>query len=385
MPPWYLGINGAWPAALNTAKVNPGNSRITVAVIDSGVSFKHPLLIGKVLHGIDIESSGTQNNWGLREPVDEVDTTPQDGCNVELQESAKTHGTEVASLIAGGLSNLEFGVNKRAYILPVRVVGKCNKGRDENLIKAIEWAAGKSVPGLPINSHPARVINLSMNFPFITCAKKLGELTTKLQQEGVFIVAAAGNNNGGKNSSPSNCPGVISVGSLTSQNTLASYSSMDESITVYAPGGGGDLSDQKFEPLGVGSYMAKTDGNGVRAVIRLGAQGTSYSAPLVAGFISLWLSRNPDLLPEDFLAALELYGRDVPNPKDCKSCNFKGLDGYAMMTRYKRQCTENGALQMNVRSQHRQKVWASFELGHACKSKEIGEIKLTLGSFESPR
>ena len=43
----------------------------------------------------------------------------------------------------------------------VRVLGKCG-GYDSDIQAGMRWAAGLSVPGVPPNPNPARVINLSL-------------------------------------------------------------------------------------------------------------------------------------------------------------------------------------------------------------------------------
>ncbi len=51
------------------------------------------------------------------------------------------------------------GINWVSKILPVRVLGKCG-GYTSDIVDAIRWAAGISVPGVPANPNPARVHEL---------------------------------------------------------------------------------------------------------------------------------------------------------------------------------------------------------------------------------
>ena len=53
------------------------------------------------------------------------------------------------------------GVGGATRVLPVRVLGKCG-GFDSDIIAGMRWAAGLTVPGVPANPNPARVINLSL-------------------------------------------------------------------------------------------------------------------------------------------------------------------------------------------------------------------------------
>src|SRR6185436_10511213 len=73
------------------------------------------------------------------------------------------HGTRVSSLI-GAITNEGAGMagaDWNGRILPVRVLGKCG-GRDSDIIDAMRWAAGLQVANAPLNTTPAKIINLSL-------------------------------------------------------------------------------------------------------------------------------------------------------------------------------------------------------------------------------
>ena len=53
------------------------------------------------------------------------------------------------------------GVAPSTKILPVRALGMCG-GYDSDIADAMVWAAGGTVEGVPANSNPAKIINLSL-------------------------------------------------------------------------------------------------------------------------------------------------------------------------------------------------------------------------------
>jgi serine protease len=326
--PWHLGaFEGQLPApsAINTAQEKPGPHQIVVAVIDSGVMLGHPSLAGQLLPGYDMVSPA-QNLRGQRSS----DFTPDERgarCGARLMaNSFRTHGTEVASLVAGNGVSGALGVNPQARILPIRVFGACAMSR-KDLIDAIAWAAGFAVQGMPENPYPAKIINLSLAGGFAVCGEDLQALVDRLVRAEKFIVAAAGNNFHKPLHEPANCQGVISVGALNAENRIEVYSALDPRTFVYAPGGGATLSvnaDWAVNKLKVATFELDFLGH-ERATSRFSGVGTSYAAPVVAGFISLWLSHHPEKTFADFLIEKPRFVRQVEPLAQCAECIPLGL------------------------------------------------------------
>jgi serine protease len=248
-------------------------------------------------------------------------------CGDRLVSSAfRTHGTEVSSLIAGNGTDGVYGVNPNARILPIRLFGACSMTRSD-LLDALNWAAGIPVSGVPNNPNPARVINLSIAGGLPVCGPDLQQTINKLISMKVFVVAAAGNNFHKPLPEPANCKGVISVGSVDAENKLEVYSAMDPRTTIYAPGGGKRLAgDQAWSinKLKIATYELDFTGQEKPAAQFRGV-GTSYAAPIVSGFISLWLSYQPEHTPADFWTELPQFIRDVQPILACPECQPKGL------------------------------------------------------------
>ena len=327
--PWHLGALNATgvsaPSSLNTAGVKPGPYPVVVAVIDSGVLANHPSLTGRLLPGYDMLSAPYNARGGRSEDFapdmrdarcgDRVGTGP-----------FRTHGTEVASLIAGNGHDGVVGVNPNAKIVPIRLFGSCNMGRAD-LLDALSWAAGLPVAGVPLNPNPARVINLSFSGGKPVCGVDLQQVLERIAKKNIFVVAAVGNTYGKKLAEPANCEGVISVGAVDSENNIANYSALDARTVIYAPGGGQRLSGDapwRVNKLKVGTFDVDFKGDETPAASFRGV-GTSYASPLVSGFVSLLLSQRPHMTPAEFFQQLPQFSRPVNPHSQCPDCAPRGL------------------------------------------------------------
>lgn len=325
--PWHIEPNGpdTSPASIQSALIAPGTSSVVVAVIDSGVIAEHPALEGVLLPGFDMVAA-QRNLRGARSPNFAPD--PRDAtCGQKLVSSSfRTHGTEVASLIAGNGYESMWGVNPRARIVPVRIFSTCGMS-PEDMIDAIRWAAGLKVEGAPNNPHPAKVINISISGGAIQCRPDLQKAINAARKNGAFVVAAAGNNFQKPLAEPANCEGVISVGAVSAENKIENYSALDARTSIYTAGGGPALRvSQRWanNKLKVATAELSTLG-GERLIVSEKGIGTSFAAPVVSGFLSLWLSFNPDLKPQDWDTHVDSFVRQVPRLEKCVDCNPRGL------------------------------------------------------------
>jgi len=166
-------------------------SRIFVAVVDTGVDYEHPDLKGNIWHnseeiprdGIDNDKNGIIDDYyGAsfigKSPVGD----PRDGHG---------HGTHVAGTIGATGDNRigVVGVNWKVGILPVRVLddqGKSPPGRTLALADALQYAR-------TARCRP-RVINLSLFWPGApeTCRVIGGEIA-ECKKAGILVVCAAEN------------------------------------------------------------------------------------------------------------------------------------------------------------------------------------------------
>eukprot|EP01030_Chromulinospumella_sphaerica_P009927 gene9927-9735_t len=108
-----------------------GSADVVVAVLDTGVVFETPDLMGRLLSGYDFVSDVPTANDG--------------------------NGRDANAADPGNWISTDWNVK----VLPVRVLGKCG-GLLSDVLDAMLWSAGLDVPGIPRNPNPADVINLSL-------------------------------------------------------------------------------------------------------------------------------------------------------------------------------------------------------------------------------
>jgi len=276
-----INIEDAWT-------LQPSATSMTVAVIDTGI-LPHPDLAGRVLPGYDFISdaeSARDGNGRDPDPRDEGDWTDEGECFGYASPSF-FHGLFVAGQIAANTNNGIgiAGVAGNVNILPVRVLGKCG-GSFEDIVAGTLWASGVNIGGVPPNTHPARVINLSLG-GFGTCDQALQESIDDALTQGSVIVAAAGNESLDVSMfAPANCGGVISVSAHNRRGTLTEYSNFGTGITLSAPGGDLPVGDLVYSTAFTGTTVPEEPTYMV-------GRGTSFSAPLVSGVAALILARNP--------------------------------------------------------------------------------------------
>jgi serine protease len=332
----YLRDDAAGISAFSAWDVTTGSANIVVAVVDTGYR-PHPGLAGRILPGYDFVSNPLVANDGDGRDADPTDpgdwivfsdlTVSQRfyGCRVE---DSTWHGTSTAGIIAANSNDGAWtaGIDWSARILPVRVLGKCY-GDDSDILDGIAWAAGLPVPGVPINSTPAQVINLSLG-AYGDCTPAYQQVIASAFAHGVTraIVAAAGNDRfDASYHTPSNCPGVIAVAATNSIGGKASYTNFGPTITISAPGGDSFAGFDGIELLtNLGTEQPTQDSVG-------SANGTSFAAPMVAGTVALMLAVAPNLSATQVGALLASSAKPFPAGSTCTTatCGAGIVDAHA--------------------------------------------------------
>lgn len=284
-----------------------------IGIVDSGIT-KHPDLDDKVAGGFDMIRNDV--NSGDNQPGRDNDPSdPGDyGCQGNSADDSSWHGTHVAGIAAALTNNNEgvAGTAKDASIVPVRTMGKCG-GTASDIADGIAWAVGEKVGDLPINPHPAKVVNMSISGKRTECSAEYQNAIAIARKHNAIIVAAAGNyDEDTAGYQPSNCDGVVVVGATGPEGHRASYSNYGEEITIGAPGGNTDAYEEGL----TGSYVIPKPENSFYSTINLGTkdpgragygyqEGTSMASPLVAGVVTMMKQANPSLTVEQVSKILQ--------------------------------------------------------------------------------
>lgn len=287
--------------------VTTGSSDIVVAVVDTGIlhaagnpSRTHPDLIGRVLPGYDFVSNPAAAGDGGGRDSDPYDVD-------DRADGSRYHGTHVAGTI-GAATNDGYGVagvDWNAGLLPIRALG-IGGGTLADIVDGTLWAAGFAVVGVPANTNPAHVINLSLggSLPCGPLEQEAFDLIATSSVRNAVVVVAAGNEDvDARDSTPAGCRNVITVGATDALGARAPYSNFGSRIDVMAPGG--DLTANRNgdgELDGILSLVKLTNGAFGHALY----QGTSMAAPHVAGVVSLMKALDPDLTASDARGLLVL-------------------------------------------------------------------------------
>ena len=269
---------------------------VTVAVIDTGY-VQSDELAGREVNGYDFVSDVSRSGDGNgRDP---------DASGIG---ALSYHAEVVANLIAAARDGQGVvGVNPLARIVHVRVAGTDGLIGPQDLADAVRWAAGLSVPGVPTNPNPARILNLSLYADFVPltgCDARIRAAISAVTAKGALVVAGAANDGADASGyTPAGCPNVLTVTAVDRSGQRPPYANWGRSVALSAPGG--------------------TAGDGLplwsRGELTL-KNGTSFSAPQVSGVASLMLGVHPALTPAMLTAMLKTSATPFPGGR-CDSQN----------------------------------------------------------------
>jgi serine protease len=208
-------------------------------------------------------------------------------------------------------------------------------------MEAMRWAAGLHVDGVPDNppANHAQVLNLSLGVSRQPCTQFEQSVVMEILTDGTVkaIVTAAGNDGGlAADSSPGSCFGTINVAGVLRDGNKAGASNYGPAVDLAAPYGEAGFSECTGTPDSIitlrntGTTSANSSPAG-DTTCKTG--GTSFSAPLVSGVISLMLSINPNLTATQIIDTLQQTARAFPSGSNCPSlgCGAGTVDAAAAL------------------------------------------------------
>lgn len=272
--PWALqrvNLDALW--AISTGK------GVDVAVIDTGVDIKNPQLTKAVDASKGMNNLPAKNSKG-----EKIERGSSKGTDDSVG-----HGTRVAGIIAARpVKGTGFvGLAPDAKIIPIKQNNAEGDGTADTLAAAIRHAVQEG----------AEVINISQDTA--NALKPNSDLELAVDEalaRKVVVVASAGNDGlGGKVqiTYPASYKGVLAVAASDRNNERAAFSQSGDFVGVAAPG----VDMISTVPLG---------GN-------CSDNGTSFSAPYVAGVAALLKSKYPDWTAQQVVAQIEQTAeRSIP-------------------------------------------------------------------------
>ncbi|MGW6248523.1 type VII secretion-associated serine protease mycosin [Streptomyces roseolus] len=246
---------------------------VRVAVIDTGVDVRNPQLAKAVdaKSGINLipKDAKDANGYKLKRGK-ENGTTDTVG-----------HGTKVAGIIAARPAKGTgfVGLAPDATIIPIQQNDADGNGTTTTLAAAIRHAIAKK----------ADVINISQDTADAVKPTPLLEEAVKAALEAeIVVVASAGNDGLGgnvKRTYPASYEGVLAVAASDRNNERAAFSQSGDFVGVAAPG------VDMVSTVPLGGHCADN--------------GTSFSAPYVAGLAALIKSKHDDWTQEQIVAQIQ--------------------------------------------------------------------------------
>ena len=202
-----------------------------------------------------------------------------------LSDCSFGHGLSVASLIAAKTNNNEgiAGI-VQSDIIAARVM-YCGSGYLSDVATALYWMAGGTVEDVPSISSPVDIVNMSLSTNAEACPFYMQDAIDYAVDSGVIIVVGASNDSGDvADFSPANCNNVITVGAVDRRGQKANFSNIGEEVDLVAPG--------------INIIIAGPDDQ------YYWGEGTSFSAPLVAGIAAMARAEFPSLVHSEIESLL---------------------------------------------------------------------------------
>lgn len=262
----------AWSRA-----ANKGRKNVTIAVIDTGIDYRHPNLAPNMVPGYDFKGNDS-------DPMDETGS------------QNPGHGTHCAGIAAatGLVADGVIGMGPEVSLMPIRFLGADGSGDLNAGIKSIDYAIEKKAQ--VISASWGAAVPRSQATPLI-------EAVERADAAGVIFVAAAANDGKSNDTTdvfPANSgtANMISVAASSSDDGKPNWSNYGKaSVHLAAPG------EKIMSTLPKNSYGELS--------------GTSMATPLVSGLVAFLKAQDPSLTGAQIRALLQTTGSKVSIETAC--------------------------------------------------------------------
>jgi len=248
--------NEWWIHDVGDDQAEPPAAGVPVTVIDTGLDFTHP------------EFKSRPNTTALNAQT--------------VVSSDDVHGTAVSSVVGAPSNGVGLvGVYPQAALQE----WDFSDGSLSEILAGLEAAT----------KHGRSVINISGGFPGFDALLEQG--VDRALRRGAIVVAAVGNDrqSGNRSFVPASLPHVVTVGATDRSDRFAFFSNRSSALDLAAPGVAIPVAVPTFyDPSGYASF-----------------DGTSFSAPLVAGAAAWVWTVRPQLDPTQLEDVMRNSARDV--------------------------------------------------------------------------
>jgi hypothetical protein len=221
-----------------------------------------------------------------------------------------SHGRNVFSIMAGNLPNEFLGSAPNAsYFLFRTEEGATEyKIEEDNWVAAVERADSLGVDLVNTSLGYTSYDDPTMSYTYSDMTGRVARISlsaTMAARKGMIIISSAGNE-GSKSwhyiSAPGDADSILTIGAVNGSGNFAKFSS-------YGP-----TADGRVKPDIVGMGQG-TSFVGLAGTVEQG-NGTSYSAPLLAGFVACLWQSDPTMQPQQIIRLVRETASTYNNPTD---------------------------------------------------------------------
>jgi subtilisin family serine protease len=269
-------------------EITQGSEDVSVAILDSGIRFTHDEFSGRIWQNndeasgsVDMDGNGYVGDYRGWDFVNQ-DNDPTDDFG---------HGTNVAGILGASGNNAKgyAGADWNAKLMILKILDDTNSGYYSWWIEAIFYAI----------DNGADVVNMSVGGSGFSAGMK--EAVEEAHANDIAVIVCMMNENNAVPFYPAAYDATIAIGSTNPDDTRSNSFPWDENK--------GSNYGNHIDLAAPGNYIFGLSYNS-NSNYETYWSGTSQATPLVTGTVSLMLSLNSDLNPEEIRNILRMSADD---------------------------------------------------------------------------